>query len=329
MTAAYQLNNIKVHRGQQCILDIPSLTLSEHKCIALLGDNGGGKSTLLDLLAFTATADEGDIIFAGHATQSPLSPAQRQTIGYVSQHPYLLAGTVTNNLKLALNLQSIHSKHHARLIEQALELVDLQHIAAQPADTLSGGELKRAAIARAIVYQPNILLFDEPFSHLDQSHRQQLETIIKRLAQQPNKTIVFSTHDRFQGLALADSSINLVNGKTTTSPLLNLFPGLLNQHVFDTGQLHIHTTSTLPHAHHIAIDPREIIISMHALESSMRNQFSGRLTLIAEESNAIRLTIDCDEQFQALISPDALAELNLSLGDTVWISFKSTAVSVF
>ncbi|NQZ53897.1 MAG: ATP-binding cassette domain-containing protein [Piscirickettsiaceae bacterium] len=329
MTAAYQLTDIKVYRDQSCILDIPALSLPQNNCIALLGDNGAGKSTLLDLLAFTTAPNKGEIIFAGHAIQPPLSAAQRRTIGYVSQHPYLLAGTVIDNLKLALRLQDIDSQQHSFLIHQALELVDLHHIATQPAHTLSGGELKRAAIARATVYQPDILLLDEPFSHLDQSHRQQLEDIIEQLAQQQNKTIIFSTHDRLQGLSLADSSINLVNGKTTESPLLNLFSGQLNYPVFDTGHLHIHTTSTLINAHHIAIDPREIIISRQALKSSMRNQFSGRLTLIAEESNAIRLTIDCEEQFHALISSDSLAELNLSLGDTIWLSFKSTAVSVF
>lgn len=329
MTTAYQLNNIKVHHRQQCVLDIPELILPKDKCIALLGNNGAGKSTLLDLLAFTTTASKGDIILAGQQISLPLAPEQRRMIAYVSQQPYLLAGTVSDNIKLALKLQNIDQKQHPLLIEQALEQVNLSQFAQQAANKLSGGELKRVAIARAIAYQPDILLLDEPFSHLDQSHRQQLEDIIDNFAQQTGKTVIFSTHDRLQAVALADSTINLVEGKITATPLLNFFHGRLKNHLFDTGRLQIHVTDSNILARNIAIDPREIIISKHKLESSMRNSFTGRLTLIAEESDTIRLTVDCGEFFHVLISPESLTELNLNLGETIWLSFKSTAVNVF
>ncbi|RKZ96847.1 MAG: ABC transporter ATP-binding protein [Gammaproteobacteria bacterium] len=329
MSSSYQLKNIKVHHGQQCVLDIPELSLPEEKCIALLGDNGAGKSTLLDLLAFTSRPDQGEITLKRQATLYPLHPKQRQMIGYVPQHPFLLAGSVADNIQLALRLQGIERKQHQNQIKQALELVNLDHLAQQAAHTLSGGELKRAAIARAVAYQPDILLLDEPFSHLDQIHSQQFEDIIQHLASQSGKTVIFSTHDRLQGLALADSTINLVAGKTTKSPLLNLFHGTMHDQVFDTGHLQIHTISQLATARHIAIDPSEIIISTQELQSSMQNHYMGRLILIAEEIGTIRLTIDCGERFHAIISPKSLSDLNLTIGDTVWLSFKSTAVSIF
>ncbi|RLA01284.1 MAG: ABC transporter ATP-binding protein, partial [Gammaproteobacteria bacterium] len=99
--------------------------------------------------------------------------------------------------------------------------------------------------------------------------------------------------------------------------------------VFDTGHLQIHTISQLATARHIAIDPSEIIISTQELQSSMQNHYMGRLILIAEEIGTIRLTIDCGERFHAIISPKSLSDLNLTIGDTVWLSFKSTAVSIF
>lgn len=329
MSSIYQLKNIKVRHGQQLVLDIPELSLPENKCIALLGDNGAGKSTLLDLLAFTTRSDQGEITLKGQPTLFPLHSKQRQMIGYVSQHPFLLAGSVADNVQLALHLQGIERKQHQKQVKQALELVNLEHLAQQPACTLSGGERKRAAIARAVAYQPDILLLDEPFSHLDQSHSQQLEDIIQHLANQSGKTVVFSTHDRLQGLALADSTINLVAGKTTKSTLLNLFYGTMENHIFDTGHLQIHTTSKLTMARHIAIDPSEIIISTQKLYSSMQNHYMGRLILIAEETGTIRLTIDCGERFHAIISPKSLLSLKLAIGDTIWLSFKSTAVTIF
>lgn len=326
---AYQLNNIKVKYKQQCVLDIAKLSLPKNQCIALLGDNGAGKSTLLNLLAFTAQANEGEILLNGQAASYPLSTNQRRSIAYVSQHPLLLRGTVSDNIMLALKLQGIEPQQHENSLQTVLKQLNIEHLAQQSAAILSGGELKRVAIARAIAYQPDILLLDEPFSHLDQHHYQQLEAIIRQWAEQDNKTVIFSTHNRLQGMALADSTINLVNGRISSSPLINLFHGALRDHVFYTDNLQIHTIAELENAHNIAIDPNEIIISKHPLESSMRNCFKGRLTLIAEEAEAIRLTVDCGDIFHVLISPESLSQLSLTLGSSIYLSFKSTVTKVF
>ncbi|NOQ81416.1 MAG: ATP-binding cassette domain-containing protein [Methylophaga sp.] len=329
MTKAYQLSNIKLSYQQTLALDIPELSIPAGKCVALLGENGSGKSTLLKLLAFTSQANQGVITFFEQAIKSSLNTSQRQKIGFVDQHPYLLPGSVEDNLKLALKLQGIPVEKHRQFIQQALEQTKTGHLAQKASNTLSGGELKRVAIARAIVYQPDILLLDEPFSHLDQRHIQHLEEFIINFSQQENKTVIFSSHDRLQGMAMADEVINLVAGKTTASPLLNVFHGTLAQHIFDTGKIQIHSTSTLTEAHHIAINPQEIIISAQPLQSSMRNSFNGRLILIAEEEEFVRLTVDCGESFHVMISPESLKNLNLSLGNTLFLSFKSTAVTVF
>ena len=329
MTNAYVLNDIKVIHQQTCVLDIPHFTIPAGKCIALLGENGAGKSTLMNLLAFTEKPSHGTIQLFDQKIAGKLKPSQRRRIGVVSQQPYLLAGSVSDNILLALKLQHIEPSRYPFLIEQALEQLNLTQLKDQSAQTLSGGELKRAAIARAIAYAPDVLLLDEPFSHLDQRHIRQLENAIQTFAEKPNKTVIFSTHDQLQGLALADETLNLHAGKITSAPLLNLFHGCLNKHDFDTGKLIIHAASDLANARHIAIDPTEIIISRQPLDSSMRNSFNGHVVLIAQEKNTIRLTIDGEERFQVIISPESLSQLNLALGDTVWLSFKSTAVTVF
>tara|TARA_R110002049_G_scaffold149607_1_gene312626 strand:- start:1792 stop:2781 length:990 start_codon:yes stop_codon:yes gene_type:complete len=329
MKSVYELSDIKFEQQNKIILNIPRLTINSDQCVALLGENGAGKTSLINLLAFTNRASHGSVRLFDQAIRSKLSPSQRRRIGLVHQQPYLLPGTVADNIHLALSLQGAKRSHIPELTQQALKQVNLIDLANQAANTLSGGELKRVAIARAIAYQPDILLLDEPFSHLDQRHIQQLEDSINNFAQQTGKTVVFSTHDRFRAQALANATINLVAGKITAAPLLNLYHGKLSQHFFNTGQMMIHVTSELTNARHLAVDPREIIVSPQPLQSSMRNSFSGRLTLIAEEGNAIRLTIQCGERFHVIISSEALSSLNLSLGDTIWLSFKSTAVTVF
>jgi len=328
--SAYQLNNIDVQYGQTIALDIDALTLATNQCTALLGENGAGKSTLMHILAFIGTPHSGTVSLLGKPVAHKLTSSQRKKIGFVSQQPYLLTGSINDNLKLALKLQQVPKALHAQRIADALAIVNLTALADQDAATLSGGELKRAAIARSIVYQPDILLLDEPFSHLDQRHIRQLENTIQAFARQPGKTVIFSTHDRLQAMAIADNSINLVAGRITNAPLLNLYHGHCHQQQFDTGKIIIHVGKDEANARHIAIDPREIIISDQPLEhSSMLNSFQGRLIQIAEETGHIRLLIDSGERFHAIITPTSLKKLALQLGDTVWLNFKASAVSVF
>lgn len=330
MKPAYQLEDIHVAFNGREALTIPGLRLSLNQSTALLGENGAGKSTLMNLLAFVQTADAGRISLLGEPVRQKLNAEQRRRIGYVIQQPYMLQGSVKDNLKLALRLQQIPRERHPQLIENALTLTNLSAQADQDAATLSGGELKRAAIARAIVYQPDILLLDEPFSHLDQRHIRQLETAIRQFAAQDGKTVIFSTHDRLQAMAIADNSINLVNGRVTRAPLLNLYHGRSHQQLFNTGKIQIHIGKHVDAAAHIAIDPRQIIVSSEPLHhTSVLNSFAGRLTQIAEEAGEVRLLIDCGEQFYAIITRTSLHNLGLQLGDKVWVNFKASAVSVF
>lgn len=330
MTPAYQLSDIRVSYDGKDVLNIPSLSLCLNESTALLGENGAGKSTLMNLLAFVQRPDEGQIALLTQTVGARLSAEQRRRIGYVTQQPYMLHGSVRDNLKLALRLQQIPRPQHHALIEKTLSLVNLMPQADQDAATLSGGELKRAAIARAIVYEPDILLLDEPFSHLDQRHIRQLESSIRQFAAQDGKTVIFSTHDRLQAMAIANNSINLVNGRVTSAPLLNLYHGQSQQQLFNTGKLLIHIGENDTGAQHIAIDPRQIIVSDQPLHhTSVLNSFPGRLTQIAEEAGHIRLLIDCGEPFYAVITPTSLHNLALQLGDTVWVNFKASAVSVF
>ena len=330
MTKAYTLKNLRVRYGDAEALSIDKLELPINQSTALLGENGAGKSTLMNLLAFIQSPDEGQIAFLDTPITAKLTPLLRRRIGYVTQQPYLLHGSIEDNLRLALKLQGIHQQQHDKLVDSALELVNLKTLAKQAASTLSGGELKRAAIARAIVYDPDILLLDEPFSHLDQRHILQLEKTIQDFAAISGKTVIFSTHDRLQALAIADRSINLVAGRVTDVPLLNLYHGRCREQLFNTGKLAIHVAEEVSHARHIAIDPRQIIVSDQPLHhTSVLNSFQGRLIQIAEEAGHVRLLIDCHERFHAIITPTSLKNLSLAIGDKVWINFKASAVTVF
>ncbi|MDO8827346.1 ABC transporter ATP-binding protein [Methylophaga sp.] len=328
MTYAYQLNNVKVHYGNQPALDIEQLNIPLNECLAVLGENGAGKSTLFHILALLQRPDAGDMLIFGDNIATSKTQ-HRQRIGLVDQHPYMLPGTVTDNIKLALKLQKVDKSLHPSRLQQVLETVNLTRLADQSASTLSGGEQRRVAIARVLAFEPDILLLDEPFANLDSFHQQQLEDVINSLNSSRNRTVLFSTHDRLQALAITPHALQLVRGKLVSAPLLNLFHGHYDGEIFHTNSLKIFAAEGSTSARHIAIDPLAITVSTHAhSDSSARNQLPGRLISISEADKAIRLTIDCGDKFEVIISRQALSALELSIGHSVWISFKSTAVTL-
>jgi len=325
MNPAYQLDNLRFLYGEKVALSLPYLTVNAGKVTALIGANGCGKSTLLNLLAFMEAPDMGKIAFFGEQVRPEQLFSLRKRVGFLPQKPYMLRGTVLDNLKLALKLHGTHKAVWQKNSNAALERLAITHLGAQQAAQLSGGELQKSALARVLVTEPDVLLLDEPFAYLDQGSARLLETFIKDY----QGTLVFSTHDRLQGLALADEVISLVAGEQIKSPLINLYHGSCNNHIFNTGKIAIILTSDMVSCRHVSIDPHEIVLSRHALVSSIRNQFQGRVMTISEEMGKVRIAVAAGELFQVLITYEALHDLALNLGDCIWVNFKSNSVMGF
>jgi tungstate transport system ATP-binding protein len=329
MSLAYQLCNIRFDYGEKTALSLPELSIDAGKATALVGPNGCGKSTLLNLLAFVEKPNLGRILFFGELARPEKWFSFRQRIGYLPQKPYMLHGTVLDNLNLALKLRDIPKKLWQNRIDTILERLNIAHLKNHKAASLSGGELQKAALARTLVTDPKVLLLDEPFSYLDQASNQLLARVISECLKEMQATLVFSTHDRLQALALADEVISLVGGEQIKSPLINLYHGVCKQHVFSTGKIDIILTADIVDCQHVSVDPHEIVLSRQPLVSSIRNQFQGKVLAIAEEMGKVRVAVDAGEIFQALITYEALNDLKIQLGDKVWVSFKSNSVVAF
>lgn len=325
MSPAYQLHNLCFLYREKIALSLSDLTLAAGKVTALTGPNGCGKSTLLNLLAFMEAPATGKMTFFGNQVSPEQLPSYRKRVGFLPQKPYMLRGTVQDNLKLALKLRGTPKALWQKNINTALERLAIAHLGPQQASHLSGGELQKSALARVLITDPGVLLLDEPFSYLDQASARLLEQFINEY----QGTLVFSTHDRLQGLALANDVISLVEGAQIKSPLINLFHGSCNNHIFNTGKINIILTSDIASCQHVSIDPHEIVLSRQALISSIRNQFQGRVMSISEEMGKVRVAVAAGEVFQALITYEALHDLKLNLGDCVWVNFKSNSVTAF
>jgi tungstate transport system ATP-binding protein len=329
MSHAYRLHNIRFSYGEKTVLSLPELNIAAAKVTALVGANGSGKSTLLNLLAFIEEPSSGKIRFF----EEPASPQKwlgyRKQMGYLPQKPYMLRGTVLDNLNLALKLRGIPKGLWRHKIDKVLECLNITHLKTNKAASLSGGELQKTALARTLVTEPTVLLLDEPFSYLDQAGNQLLAQVIGDYLQEMQATLVFSTHDRLQALALADAVISLVEGEQVKSPLVNLYHGACKQHVFSTGKIDIVLTADITKCQHIAVDPHEIVLSRQPLVSSIRNQFQGKVLAILDEMGKVRVAVDAGELFQVLITYEALNDLKIHLGEQVWVGFKSNSVIAF
>jgi len=331
VTCAYQLRDIKFCYDDSIALDIHELTVEKGGITALVGPNGAGKSTLFNLLAFLKTPTRGEITFSNQLVDGEMLRSFRRKIGFVQQNPYLLRGNVFQNLEIGLKFHGLsQNKRHQKLTE-VMELLGIKNLAQRSVNTLSGGEAQKVAIGRALVLDPEVLLLDEPFTYLDRIFVDELEDLIFKLNVNRGQTVIFSTHNQLQAQVLAGKLYSLVNGKVIATSLSNLFNGEIDSSnsTFNTGNLIINIPGLTKTGHHLAIDPSQIVLSRHTLDSSMRNSFAGRITGMLEENGQIRVIVECRERFQVLITHIALTELSLNIGDTVWASFKSSAVVIF
>lgn len=329
MTNAYQLNDIQFYYEKTLALSLTELAIRANQVTALIGPNGCGKSTLLNLLAFLNPNQQGKIVFFSEELTPKNQRAFSQRIAFLPQSPYLLKGTVADNLRLALKFRKTNKRHYPKLVFSALKKLDITHLSEQYAFALSGGEIQKVALARAIITSPDILLMDEPFSYLDHSSEEIVKDFIQHYVRENNKTLIFSTHNRLQGLAIADNSISLIKGRPVKSPLINLFHGKINNKSFDTGKIKIELMDNNINYKSVSINPDEIILSRESLILSLGNQFHGKVITISDEIGKIRVSVLAGELFQVMISYQSFKALNISLGDLFWVNFNSNAIVAF
>jgi len=191
--------------------------------VAIVGQSGCGKSTLLHLLGTLDAPDAGEIHFEGHRIDD-LAPRGRDVLrnsyfGMIFQFYHLLPelSTLENVLAPILIRYGIlsywrHKREHIERAKELLDMIGLAHRLTHKPRELSGGEMQRTAIARALIAQPKLLLADEPTGNLDQKTGGEILTLLKKLNREQGLTIVMVTHD--QAIAKqADHVVRLVEGK--------------------------------------------------------------------------------------------------------------------
>jgi NitT/TauT family transport system ATP-binding protein len=191
-----------------------SFAVSEGEFLTIIGPSGSGKTTLLNMLAQIDTASGGEVRFQSEAAPvndpKRLNPGLSCRIGYVTQEDNLLPWRTTlQNVLFPLAVQRrLNSETRARA-EMLIRAVGLAGFEGHYPHELSGGMRKRASLIRTLVYDPPVILMDEPFGALDAQTRTQLQEDLLRLWNLGRKTIIFVTHDIAEAIALGDRTLVL------------------------------------------------------------------------------------------------------------------------
>lgn len=181
-------------------IECADLAVAKGEFVSLLGPSGCGKSTLLDIIAGLETATSGDIFIAGEPVRGP-SKRMAMVFQQMSLFPWR---TVLDNVKFGMQLRGIEGATRQRTALEMIELVGLRGFEDKYPAQLSGGMCQRAAIARALALDPDILLMDEPFGALDEQTRRLMGLELLRIWDRTQKTIVFVTHSIEEAIQLSD-----------------------------------------------------------------------------------------------------------------------------
>jgi tungstate transport system ATP-binding protein len=345
--------------GETEILKTINLKILKGEIFTLIGPSGSGKTTLLRLINLLDTPTTGKIVFDGTDTTENEKErlSVRRRMGMVFQKPAVLNTTVAENVAFGLKFRGVEESQVDKRVHSALDLVGLPDFSRRRAITLSGGEMQRVSIARAMVTEPDVLLLDEPTANLDPVSSEIIENLILRINKELHTTIILSTHDMIQGQRLADRIGVIMDGRIvqvgTTNDIFyqpagkdiarfvgidTILKGVVKTN--DGGHAEIEIGSALFEAitsirpgQRVAlyIRPEEVTLMLPesgSKKTSARNQLSGTITRMVPLGPLIRVTVDCGTLLIALITRRSCNELGLAVGAVVTAGVKASAIHV-
>lgn len=210
------VNDIHLHYGAVPVLKGASFEVRRGEIAALLGPSGSGKTTLLRAVAGLERASRGMVEISGKKVFDSGTgldlPVEKRGLGFVSQSYALWPNrTVFDNVAYGLRLRKKTKAETDNRVKQVLEVLRFGHLAQRYPNQLSGGQQQRVAIARSLVYEPAVILLDEPLSNLDAKMRDEARAFLKELIKREERAAVIVTHDQVEALAIADTIV-LLNG---------------------------------------------------------------------------------------------------------------------
>ncbi len=212
-TPVLEVKGVRKYYGDKPAVNAEHLAFPVSTITAFWGANGAGKSTLLRILACLDHPQQGEVLLHGNKLEERGDWFKaRKVITMVDQNPYAFRSSVFSNVAFGLKARGMKTGDSAAKVEQALADVGLAGTGRRRAQTLSGGELQRMAIARAMVCGPEVLVLDEPTAHVDSGSVRGIEQTVTALRDNKGTSIVLATHDSSQAFRLADRVLHIEDG---------------------------------------------------------------------------------------------------------------------
>jgi len=193
----------KSYDGESLVVKDLNLSMPKGEFLTMLGPSGSGKTTCLMMLAGFETATHGKIMLDGVSINN--IPPHKRGIGMVFQNYALFPHmTVAENLSFPLEVRKIAKAERDQKVRRGLDMVQMGEFAGRRPAQLSGGQQQRIALARALVFEPELVLMDEPLGALDKQLREHMQFEITNLAHELGITVVYVTHDQTEALTMSD-----------------------------------------------------------------------------------------------------------------------------
>jgi len=214
-----RLENIKKKYKDKEVLNVKNLTIKKNIITGILGPNGSGKTTMMKIIGNLIRPDTGKVEYDGKNFESI---SDRLT--YVSHNSYLFNESVYQNIAAPLIFRDMDKEYIKNKVEELIKDFQIDYIKNENALTLSGGEKQKVSLARALTFNPEVLLVDEPTSNIDPNFIKLIENILKKINNDLKTTVVIVTHNTAQSFRLCQEIIFIKDGKilkhTSTNNLL-------------------------------------------------------------------------------------------------------------
>lgn len=207
-----KISNLKKFYKERQILDINDLEIKKGKITGIVGPNGSGKTTLLNIISGLDNNYDGVVTYDGNNINYEIL----KNITLVFQKPYLVKTTVYENIQYPLKIRKIDKIDRNKKVTDILKRLDMYKLKDKNAHLLSGGESQKVALARALVFEPSLLLLDEPTSNIDIESTEIIEREILKYNKELKATVIIITHDLNQAKRLCDDIICLKKGKVVS-----------------------------------------------------------------------------------------------------------------
>ncbi|MBE0451376.1 MAG: ABC transporter ATP-binding protein [Clostridia bacterium] len=203
------ITNLLKKYHDKAVVDIDHTQFKSGFIYGITGDNGAGKTTLLKIIAGLERYDAGEILYSG----VPLEQGMMKKITYLSQTPYLMRTSVYENIVYPLKIRNIDPMTIEKKAKDIMDELQITELKNQLATQLSGGESQKVALARALVFDPEVLLLDEPTASIDPATIDTIEEAITKRNKQQKMTVIMISHNMDQVKRMCHEIVCMKKGK--------------------------------------------------------------------------------------------------------------------